>query len=85
MNVNIKATGRGVVISDIVRFYPTGVFFIYTRLRVCLVVCSLHLSHLVLQFLFPGHQPGAVAYNISRLFALFVLQLHVGAYHIFDV
>ena len=36
-----KATGRGVVISDIVRFYPTGAFFIYTRLRAGLVVCLL--------------------------------------------
>ena len=35
MKEYFKATGRGVVISDIVRFYPTGAFFIYTRQRVC--------------------------------------------------
>jgi hypothetical protein len=37
MNVKnvFKATGRGVVISDIVRYCPTGAFFIYTILPVC--------------------------------------------------
>ena len=41
MKEYFKATGRGVVISDFVRFYPTGAFFIYTRLRAGLVVCLL--------------------------------------------
>ena len=34
-----KATGRGVVISDIVRFYPTGAFCFNARLWGGLVVC----------------------------------------------
>ena len=40
MKLNIKATGQDVVISDIIGFYPTDAFFIYTRQRVCLGALS---------------------------------------------
>ncbi len=39
MKEYFKATGRGVVISDIVRFYPTGTFCFNARLWGGLVVC----------------------------------------------